>query len=96
MVKKMTILLVLFLMVTIVSSPLAFARKKIKSTEENLAEVEKVLKEIRSTPDLVSPDSILTATAIKALYYQNIQIMQLLEQMRDLLKQSLEKEEEKE
>lgn len=96
MFKKATILMVLFLTVAIVSSPLAFAREKIKNTEESLAEVEKVLEQLRSTPDLVSPDSIHTATAIKALYYQNIQIMKLLEEMRDLLKQSLEKEEEKE
>jgi len=92
--KKITILLVLFLGLAMVFLPITFAGKKIKSTEENLAEVEKVLEQLRSTPDLVSPDSIHTATAVRALYYQNIQIMQLLEEIRDLLKQSLEKEED--
>lgn len=95
MYKKTTILVVLFLVAAIAFSSLAFAGKRTKSVEENLVEVEKVLKKLRATPDLVSPDSIHTATSIKALYYQNIQIMQLLEQIRDLLKQSLEKEGEK-
>lgn len=96
MIKKATILIVLFLTVAIVFSSLAFARRKVKSPEEGLSEVEKVLEEIRSIPDLVTPDSVHIVTAIKALYYQNIQIMELLEQMRDLLKQSLEKDQEKE
>jgi len=96
MFKKTVILMALFLVVAIISSPLAFTGKRIKSAEEDLAAVEKILEELRSTPDLVSPDSIHTATAVKALYYQNIQIMQLLEEIRDLIKQGLEKEEEKE
>lgn len=94
--RKTTILMVLFLGLITVFSPITFARKRVKSVEENLEEVKQVLKELRSTPDLVSPDSIHTATAIKALYYQNIQIMELLGEIRDLLKQSLEKEKEKE
>jgi len=96
MLKKTTILMVLFLSVAIVFSSLAFSAKKAKSTTENLAEIEKVLEQFRATPDLVSPDSVYTATSVKALYYQNIQIMQILEQIRDLLKQSLEKDKEKE
>ena len=93
MFKKTTILMVLFLVVAMAFSSLVLAGKKINSAEENLAEVEKILEKLRSTPDLVSPDSIHTATAIKALYYQNIQIIELLKEIRTLLQQQLERAE---
>ena len=96
MSNKITILLVLFLGLFIIFSPITFALEKKKDLNSSLEGVEQILKEIRSTPGLVTPDSINNVTAIKTLYYQNIQIMGILEEIRDLLKQSLEKKEEKE
>ncbi len=86
----------LFVLCYVLSNGMAFAQREIGSAEQKLQEIEKILEEIRSTPDLVSPDSIYTATMIKALYYQNTEIIQLLKEIRELLRQSLEEKEEEE
>lgn len=94
MIKKIAVLL--FVLFYVLNNGIAFAQGEIGSAEQKLQEIEKTLEEIRSTPDLVSPDSIYTATMIKALYYQNTEIIQLLKEIRELLRQSLEEKEEEE
>ena len=42
----------------------------------------------------VTSDVIYTQQELKALYYQNIQMIRLLEDIKELLRQQLEKEEE--
>ncbi len=78
------------MMIALLVSP-AYAQEDARSKAE---EVQGILKEMRRTPDLVSPDSIYTATEVKALYYQNIQIIELLKEIRNLLQQQIEKNEE--
>jgi len=93
MVKKVTILIIFLLIGAIVSSPLAFTQNKAKSMEEEMKEVQERIEALRTITNLPVSDVTYATIAIKALYYQNIQIIELLEQMRDLLKQSLEKKE---
>lgn len=44
----------------------------------------------------VATDVIYTEQETKALYYQNIQIIELLKEIRELLRQGLEEEQEEE
>jgi len=71
---------------------LVFAQEEAEEAEQRVKEAQGILKEMRAIPDLVSPDSIYTTTQLRALYYQNIQIIDLLKQIRSLLQQQLEKQ----
>ncbi|MFH1855784.1 MAG: hypothetical protein ABH836_00965 [Candidatus Omnitrophota bacterium] len=52
----------------------------------------KLQEEMLGSPDLVTPDSIYTTSELKAIYYQNQQVIGLLEEIKGLLRQNLEKE----
>ena len=54
--------------------------------EESYMKAEKMATEIHNK---VTTDVIYTDQEIKALYYQNIQIIQLLNDIKDLLRQNL-------
>ncbi len=43
--------------------------------------------------DIAASDIIYTEQELKALYYQNIQIIDLLQEIRDLLQQQLQQQE---
>ncbi len=79
MVKKMTV--ILFIMFFASHITISFAK------EERMSEAEKKAKEIHG---IVSSDVIYANEELKALYYQNIQIIELLKQIRNLLGQQLE------
>ena len=49
----------------------------------------KIQEEMLTKPDLVTPDSIYTTAELKAIYYQNVQIIELLKEIRDTLRISL-------
>lgn len=59
------------------------------AAQEEVASEAEVLhqqqEQMLSTPDLVTPDSIYITTELKALYYQNLQIIELLKEIRGLL-----------
>ncbi|MBU4342804.1 MAG: hypothetical protein KJ902_04285 [Candidatus Omnitrophica bacterium] len=92
MIRKITILLILIHGLWIMDCGLVFAQEEAEEAEQRVKEAQGILKEMRAIPDLVSPDSIYTTTQLRALYYQNIQIIDLLKQIRSLLQQQLEKQ----
>jgi len=85
MIKKIIVLSILICGLWIACSGPVFAQDEIKEAEEKAKEAHAILEEIRAMPDVVSPDSIYTTTELQALYYQNIQIIDLLRQIRNIL-----------
>ena len=84
MIKKITISFVFIYIISILAGGLAV----VQSSEED---AEKKAKEIHQR---ASSDVIFFDDELKALYYQNIQIISILKEIRVLLRRSLEKEKE--
>ena len=64
--------------------------QEIQEAEMMAEKFHKIQEEMLSKPDLVTPDSIYTTAEIKAIYYQNVQIIELLKEIRNILRLSLE------
>jgi len=79
--KKTSLCLLAFLLILAAGAPLSFALE----AEEAQAKAEKI-------HSFASSDSIYLEEELKALYYQNIQIIGILEQIRDLLQEQLSRE----
>ena len=99
MIKRIAILL--FVLLYGLNSTLAFAWEwdRAGNVEEGqkLKEVQATIEEVQAIPGLlVEPDAIYIVTELKALYYQNTEIIRLLREIRELLRQSLEEKEEEE
>ena len=97
MAKKILILILVFFWGLNIMNSIAFAQGGMREVGQSLEEIENILSEIRAIPDLVSPDSIYTGTMLKGLYYQNNEMIRLLKEIKELLRQGfadLKEEEE--
>ena len=83
MIKRIVFLLIFFYGLTVVDCGLTYAQEAVKETAQEKAE---------EYHKIASSDVIYSTQELKALYYQNIQIIDLLKEIRNLLKQSAEKE----
>ncbi len=93
MFRRIRLLAMLFFSLIIAVAPLSFARENIKAIDKEMEEIQEIIDDIRSDGDIVPvPESIYTTVAVRALYVQNIQIIELLEQIRDLLQQGIKKD----
>ena len=84
MVKKITVLIVFIYISWVLTSGLAFAQDSAEEAERKAEEIHQ----------LALSDVIFVNDELKALYYQNIQIISVLKEIRELLRQKLEEEEE--
>lgn len=84
MVKKITVLLIFAHISWILTSGLAFAQDSAEDAERKAEEIHQ-----RALSDI-----IFVNDELMALYYQNIQIISILKEIRELLRQKLEEEEE--
>lgn len=79
---------ILFFMLNV--SALCFCQEE--AAEKMADKYHKIQEEMLSMPDMVTPDSIYTTSELKAIYYQNSQMIKLLEEIKELLRQNLEKQ----
>lgn len=80
--KEILFIAVGILLVNILTSEIVFAQDAIENPEEKAEEIHKI----------ASSDMIYTDEELKALYYQNVQIIGLLKEIRDLLNQQIKQE----
>ena len=85
--KKLVLYLTVMLFLIICTGFNAAAQKGIQDKAKVLHQQQE---RMRSIPDLVTPDSIYVSTELRALYYQNLKIIRILEQIRDLLQKQQE------
>jgi len=86
MIKKIVILTILVFFISVTSFKLVYSQKQAEMAE---AKAEAIHKH-------ASSDVLYVDEELKALYYQNIQIIQVLKEIRDLLSENLQKLQEKE
>ena len=84
MMKKMAILLLIIYGVWVIGSGVGLSKEQVQTAQEKAEEIHK-----RASSDIIYADDEL-----KALYYQNIQMIDLLKQIRELLKLQIEAEKE--
>lgn len=87
MFKKVTFLFIVSF--SLMTAGTLFAEEQ--DAKEQAESLHKIQEKMRASPDLVTPDSIYVTTELKAIYYQNSQAIELLRQIRDILKEQSQK-----
>lgn len=90
--KKKRLLVIVFAGVLTLSSLFSSWAAAPESSEKH----HQIQKEMRSKPDLITPDSIYLGSGLDAIYWQNIQMINLLKDIKDLLREQIEIKTEKE